>query len=154
MSRRLLSLYISLVLIPPLVALQTPQSSRFVVSGTYDLVAVGGHSPKYHAQRGSCDVPVFSRYQFTGGRWVQLDTIRALARNCREGSLPESWLVVNRDSGYFRVVQDTVNLWVDNTMIGLQGWVNRAFVRGDTLVFLGGEFDPGDYVYVRKRVRP
>ena len=153
MNRLALSLLLGSALIGARSA-TLPVASQGLVSGTYDLVTVGGRSPTYHAQRGRCDVPIFSRYQFTEHRWVQLDTVRAVSRSCCEGSLPESWLVVNRDSGYFRVTKDTLNLWVDNTMIGLQGWIDRAFVKGDTLVFLSGEFDPGDYVYVRKPARP
>jgi hypothetical protein len=130
---------------------QAQADSTFTVAGVYHLVTIGGRLPEYHAGRGACDVPVFSRYTFSGGRWVNLDTVRALAPNCREGSVRELWLLVRNDSGYYRIAHDTLNLYVDDVRIGLGGWVNRALIKGDTLLFRGGEFDPGDYLYARAR---
>ena len=116
--------------------------------GTYHLVAVGSRAPEYWSRQGGCDVPVSSVYTFKGTRWAILDTIRS-AGECRV-DLSDS-VVARRDSGYYRVLHDTLNLWVDDTLIGLKGWVDRSVIRGDSLVFRAGEFDPGDYVYVRRR---
>lgn len=45
---------------------------------------------------------------------------------------------------------DTVELFVRDTLIGVRGWVGDGVLRGDTLFFVAGEFDPGDYLYVRR----
>ncbi len=126
------------------------------VVGVYRLVAVGSRIPEYWSRQGGCDVPVSSFYTFDQGRWVILDTVRAVG-GCQPVRPPFDSVVTRTDSGYYRIVGDTLNLYVRDTLIGLKGWIDRGFVRGDTLVFPAGEFDPGDYVYVRQRqqrVRP
>jgi len=126
-----------------------PPAQDGVVIGTYRLVAVGSQAPEYWSRQGGCDVPVFSIYTFNGGRWSNIDTIRSVG-DCRVALPPDS-VVARIGSGYYRRSRDTLNLFVDDTMIGLKGWIMRLLVHGDTLVFRKGEFDPGDYVYVRPR---
>lgn len=124
-----------------------------VVGGVYQLMAIGGRVPQYWSrQGGGCDVPVFSAYTFDEHGWVSLDTIRAIG-DCRVGLPPDDSVATRGASGFYRIVGDTINLYVRDTMMGPKGWVMRFFVRGDTLVHRAGEFDPGDYVYVLQRRR-
>jgi hypothetical protein len=118
------------------------------VVGTYKLVVVGTQPPEYWSHHGACDVPFFSVYTFTATRWNSVDTLLSTGEChvCETDSV-----IARRDSGYYRVRHDTLNLWVDDTVIGVKGWVDHALIRGDTLRFPAGEFDPGDYVYVRRR---
>jgi len=49
---------------------------------------------------------------------------------------------------------DTVHFAVSDVHVGIEGWVDYAVLRGDTLRFLAAEFDPGDYLYIRVPDRP
>ena len=118
------------------------------VVGTYQLVAVGTQAPGYWSRQGACDVPFFSIYTLRATRWTSLDTLWSTG----ECHIYETDSVLaRRDSGYYRIRHDTLNLWVDDTVIGVKGWVDHAVIRGDTLLFPAGEFNPGDYVYIRRR---
>jgi hypothetical protein len=119
-------------------------------AGTYRLVRIGNHTPDYYADSGYCDVPRFSEYRLKAARWFSTDTVR-LNDSCKAQTVPEYHLTVRADSGHYRLAGDTVHFYVADTRIGLNGWVDRGFLHGDTLRFVAGEFDPGDYVYLRRK---
>jgi hypothetical protein len=60
------------------------------------------------------------------------------------------WPVLRAATGYYRVRADTVQFYVPDRRIGLRGWVNHDLLVGDTLIVRGGDFDPGDTVYVKR----
>jgi hypothetical protein len=138
----------SFILLAPLfVAFQLPlcsqQFARTRLDRVFRLVSVADQPPQTLADTGNCEVPRFSEYTLRLATWFLVDSLR-LTQFCGD-ALP----AVRVDSGYYRVVQDSVHFYVWDTRIGLHGWVAVAVLHGDSLIFTAGEFDPGDYVYFR-----
>lgn len=129
----------------------TPGALTDTLRGSYRLMLVGGRPPDVYRDEGlACDVPSFSLYEFAGERWTNLDTIPT-TEACSEPISSRPGPYVRADTGYYRVRGDTVHLYVRDERIGVRGWINFGLIKSDTLLFLGGEFDPGDFVYVRNR---
>jgi len=125
-----------------------PQESK----GTFRLVSVNGKDPHAMELRDDCALPVFSQYTLDHPRWVTTDSLKTDPPCAGAPGYPVP--AVRTDSGYFRVARDTVHFYVYDKRIGLEGWVIFGLLRGDTLLFPGGVFepyDPGDMVYVRRQ---
>ena len=120
-------------------------SRRDSLNGSYTLRLIGSSPASVVASDSAhCDVPFSSQYQFVSRRWQNLDSISVSQRCGSEG------LVVRSDSGHFKARGDTIDLFVADTAIGEKGRVAVGFLRGDTLVFLGSDVEPGDWIYVRR----
>lgn len=114
---------------------------------SYQLVRVGQTDLSAWTEPVECyQVPGSSQYWFADSTWIGRDSARTGA-GCPLSGVNS----IRADTGYFRMSGDTVHLFVRDTTIGVRGWVNSAILRGDTLLFVGNEFDPGDFVYVRHR---
>ena len=125
------------------------------LDGTWRLIRVGSSSPQYYVGREPCAVPTFEQYTFQAGRWSSVDTFRLKGPNgscAGVGSTPDG-IVVRSDSGTYRIAADSVHISVADSSQGVHGWVGFALLKGDTLRFPRGEFDPGDYVFVRVHTR-
>ena len=123
------------------------------LEGDYDLVLIGSRSPlEVASDTNQCFTPIAGRFRFTGAKWTSSDSISAPPRCVAQvaNELQKEARAILIDSGHFVRRGDTLDLFVADTMIGERGLVNRGFVRGDTLVFLGSDVEPGDWIYVRK----
>ena len=121
--------------------------------GTYELALVGTRTPREVAAADHCFTPTSAAFAFRSGRWVSSDTY-AFSPKCRSEMTDEARKElegVRTDSGHYRLFGDTVRLFVSDTTIGERGLVNVGFRRGDTLLFLGSDMEPGDWFYVRRR---
>jgi hypothetical protein len=113
-------------------------------SGDYRLVAIDSVPLDAWPVPTDCfEVPAASIHQFSGSRWVSHDTARRGPKCPGEN--------VRIDSGHFRVVADTLELFVDDRRIGVDGLILRGLIRGDTVTYWGADLDPGAHVYVRVR---
>jgi hypothetical protein len=121
------------------------RSERFV------LHTVGGRAPGDYSRSGrECSVPTSSEYLLSDVRWVLRDSV-PLSAPCRAQIAEAEWEVVRVDSGYTRRSGDTLQFFVDDPRIGVNGLVNVGLRRGNQLIFRADEFDPGDYVYTLVR---
>ena len=126
------------------------------LEGTWRLVRVGSRAPAYYIGREPCAIPSFEEYRFQRGRWVSRDTFRLKGPNgsCAGFDGPADGVLVRSDSGTYRIAGDTIHLYAaDSLREGSRGWLGFSLLRADTLRSPQGEFHPGDYIYIRVRVR-
>ena len=126
------------------------EMARDDASAHFHLVAVGEHPPEWYFDTGTdCLVPSVARYTIGAGRWKEERRHPMPHAGCGMSVDSSSWEESSTSSGSYRLQGDTIQFYVDDTRIGVDGWVNYALMQGDTLRFLAGEFDPGDFVYVK-----
>jgi hypothetical protein len=114
---------------------------------SYRLVSVGGEALPTRAQaatEGCSERPYYSEYVLTTGQWRVTDSAFV---NCERADMAAP--LVRRDSGTYRLVADTISLFVADTMIGAKGLVLMGLFRDDSLVLWGSDLDGGNYLYVR-----
>jgi hypothetical protein len=113
-------------------------------NGEYDLVAIDSVPlTKWRGPSECFDVPAMSVQRFGGNRWTSRDSARP-GSQCPAD-------VVRTHSGHFSLTGDTIDLFVDDTLIGVKGLIDRGLVRGDTITYWGADLDAGNFVYVRVR---
>lgn len=140
----------SLTVLSAMLALACGPPIRGPIAGTFELRRVGDRAPTEYQALGKCLVPVEARYTFRDSLWREEWRLELDSACDVQDAQPDQWTAPQIDSGYFRVTErDSVNFYVWHSRIGVQGWVNWAYLRGDTLLFRAGEFDPGDFIYVR-----
>ena len=135
---------LSWLLVPLFGCAMDTAATDLVPSGEYRLVAIGGVPLNPWPVPTDCfEVPAASVQQFTGQRWVTHDSARP-GPKCPDET-------VRVDSGHFRMVGDTIELFAADARIGVDGLILKGLVHGDTLTYWVADLDPGDFVYVRSR---
>jgi hypothetical protein len=141
----------SLVLVIATMTACARGSSR---DGTYSLVLIGARTPAtVAADTTDCFIPVTSQLRLADNTWSRRDSI-PLPQRCLDQVALEAQKdlkSVSADSGHFVLRGDTLDIFVADTTVGERGLINRGFFRGDTLLFLGTDVEPGDWFYLRSR---
>src|SRR5687768_12539562 len=117
-----------LACISGVIAFSRAAVAKPALQADYHLVAIDSVPPASWSRPSDCfEVPATATYRFSGTRWVSRDSARA-------GPVCPTDLV-RVDSGYFRISADTIDLFVDDSKIGVNGLVLRGRTHGDTLTF-------------------
>lgn len=113
----------------------------------YVLTSIGTAKVSRAAAEARCDdLPFFGEFVLSDSGWTSRDSSLT---SCDE-SAPRT-AVVTEGAGRFTVDADTLNFFVNDSRIGVDGLVQRALRRGDSLVVWNSDLDGGDYLYLRRR---
>ncbi len=117
-------------------------------ASAFELVTIGGRPILSRAETpADCgDRPYYSRFVLNDDRWSSTDSTYAGCGATGASLGP----IVRHDSGSFRIVADTLNLYTSDTTVGVRGLVLRGRLAADTLILWGTDYDGGDYLYTRR----